>query len=188
MNFKLYFMTALLGLCLISAGANAATWFQITPTGPGTLHLNNADYSYSPYTTPPVESIWGYNGNITPQNQANILTHITSVYGTAPIFKDKADIGNGTFNTPNAFNYLAIHVGQGELLFRFFGTISQFTISKTGGTAGGLSNYRTYLGDIITNPNPPNPVPVPAAVWLFGSALAGLVGTARRKSKTAIPA
>ena len=28
---------------------------------------------------------------------------------------------------------------------------------------------------------PPNPVPVPAAVWLFGSGLMGLVGVARRK-------
>jgi len=26
-----------------------------------------------------------------------------------------------------------------------------------------------------------NPVPVPAAVWLFGSGLIGLVGVARRK-------
>ena len=28
------------------------------------------------------------------------------------------------------------------------------------------------------------PVPVPAAVWLFGSGLLGLVGLARRKKKT----
>jgi len=27
----------------------------------------------------------------------------------------------------------------------------------------------------------PNPVPIPAAVWLFGSGLIGLVGIARRK-------
>lgn len=41
----------------------------------------------------------------------------------------------------------------------------------------------------LTDPNPtpsnwvtgPNPVPVPAAVWLFGSGLLGLVGVARRK-------
>jgi len=30
-----------------------------------------------------------------------------------------------------------------------------------------------------------NPVPVPAAVWLFGTALIGLVGFGKRKSKIA---
>jgi hypothetical protein len=29
--------------------------------------------------------------------------------------------------------------------------------------------------------NPPSEIPVPAAVWLFGSGLLGLVGVARRK-------
>ena len=39
----------------------------------------------------------------------------------------------------------------------------------------------------ITDPGTnPSPVPVPAAVWLFGSGLAGLIASARRKSKTAI--
>lgn len=31
----------------------------------------------------------------------------------------------------------------------------------------------------------PQPIPVPAAVWLFGSALVGLVGVARRRKMTA---
>ena len=34
----------------------------------------------------------------------------------------------------------------------------------------------TYVGATL------NPVPVPAAVWLFGSGLIGLVGVARRKA------
>jgi len=32
----------------------------------------------------------------------------------------------------------------------------------------------------------PNPVPVPAAIWLFGSALIGLVGFGKRKAKVAV--
>jgi hypothetical protein len=33
----------------------------------------------------------------------------------------------------------------------------------------------------ISSAPPVNPVPVPAAVWLFGSALLGLAGAARRR-------
>ena len=33
----------------------------------------------------------------------------------------------------------------------------------------------------LNAPNTPNPVPLPAAVWLFGSGLLGLIGVARRK-------
>lgn len=42
----------------------------------------------------------------------------------------------------------------------------------TGGTAAECS---------LPGPNLGNPIPVPAAVWLFGSGLLGLVGVARRK-------
>jgi len=48
-----------------------------------------------------------------------------------------------------------------------------------------VSSFSDFPG--APNPNPsnwvtgPNPVPVPAAVWLFGSGLLGLVGVARRK-------
>lgn len=40
----------------------------------------------------------------------------------------------------------------------------------------------TYTYDAIANTNPPptSPVPVPGAVWLFGSVLAGLLGFQRR--------
>ncbi len=39
-----------------------------------------------------------------------------------------------------------------------------------------------YVGATITVTTPEGTVPVPAAVWLFGSGLIGLVGLARRKS------
>ncbi len=42
-------------------------------------------------------------------------------------------------------------------------------------------SYMSAAGD-IGNPGSYNPVPVPAAVWLLGSGLLGLVGVARRKA------
>jgi hypothetical protein len=87
--------------------------------------------------------------------------------------------------TSDPYNYLAVHVGGGELLFRFYDTFNgPFKIQKTDGTGGGLSNYRSYLSPEI---HAPTATPVPAAVWLFGSGLVGLIGI-RRKSKTALSA
>jgi hypothetical protein len=40
----------------------------------------------------------------------------------------------------------------------------------------------TTDGEDAGNPNPGTTVPVPAAAWLFGSAMAGLIGLRRRKS------
>ncbi len=52
------------------------------------------------------------------------------------------------------------------------------------GQAAGLSNFRTSL--VAPTITPPSHVPVPAAAWLFGSGLAGLIASVRRKSKAAI--
>lgn len=83
--------------------------------------------------------------------------------------KDEA-VGADTisFSDLTAFNYLAVHYGRGELFFRFDNAITAFTLT---GLPRGLSNYRTYnLSE----------VPLPAAGWLFGSALIGLMGLRRK--------
>ncbi|MCB1701838.1 MAG: VPLPA-CTERM sorting domain-containing protein [Halioglobus sp.] len=48
------------------------------------------------------------------------------------------------------------------------------TFSASGGALGGVDGTFVYA---------PSEVPLPAAAWLFGSALFGLVGVARRKAK-----
>jgi hypothetical protein len=67
-----------------------------------------------------------------------------------------------------------VHAGMHELFFHWATPITSLDIT-TAGKAIGLSNYRAFSA-----------VPVPTAVWLFGSGLAGLIGAARRKSKAEI--
>lgn len=51
-------------------------------------------------------------------------------------------------------------------------------------TAGGpFGGFNANFNANMTPTLDPSPVPVPAAVWLFGSGLLGLVGIARRKKK-----
>ena len=46
----------------------------------------------------------------------------------------------------------------------------------------GLDNTRTNSGSFLVSTIAPSVVPVPAAAWLFGSALIGLVGIKRKKA------
>ena len=185
-------MPGLLVLNLFSVGANASTFLPLTvTTGSGNnITYNGASYHFEPSTTPPIMGVYGWDGgNLTPQNPAFVGSAINTAFGIATTFKEEANLVNNnslqSISTTEAYNYLAVHVGGGELLFRFYDTFNgPFKIQKTDGTGGGLSNYRSYLGPEI---HAPTATPVPAAVWLFGSGLVGLIGI-RRKSKTALSA
>jgi hypothetical protein len=69
----------------------------------------------------------------------------------------------GTFKPPEGSSLFNVVI-DGTMLTADF---------STGGQAMGLSNITLDFSDII--------VPVPAAAWLFGSALIGLVGFKRKK-------
>ena len=210
MKFKLLMMPGLLVLNLFSVGANASTFLPLTvTTGSGNnITYNGASYHFEPSTTPPIIGVYGWDGgNIENQNEENIGNIINDTFKIKAEFKEKGDFDdkkkddsddkkNGGLDnddstdlqsiaTSDPYNYLAVHVGGGELLFRFYDTFNgPFKIQKTDGTGGGLSNYRSYLSPEI---HAPTATPVPAAVWLFGSGLVGLIGI-RRKSKTALSA
>ena len=49
------------------------------------------------------------------------------------------------------------------------------------GKPGGAGECSDWLGVTADGVSPPAAIPVPAAVWLFGSGLLGLVGVARRR-------
>jgi hypothetical protein len=109
-------------------------------------------------------------------------------------------LASGTFSAPVSVQvaapYIAVQFGLGtdqknDNLEAFFGyPASQpwiFASSSIAAQAvtGGLTAYSAFSGTVTNVDFDNTPVPVPAAVWLFGSALAGMGIIGRRKAATA---
>lgn len=173
-------------------------WQMITPTtDPITIswgqHDNKGTIHYSPA---PAESIWYYDGNIHNQSVSNILNVVSTQFNLAsgvlkPVSSCDNAYGSCTnasdgrggegysngFTSDSAYNYLAVHFGQGELLFHWANPIAantQFKIDMPCGISG-ISNYRAY------DAPPPTPTPIPPAILLFASALIGLALTKHQR-------
>jgi hypothetical protein len=128
--------------------------------------------TFSSPVTDPVIALWSVGAasntvelafNITPTLVSSGLSNL-SLAGTLVVSGNTAigDEGNGT------------------LLFT--GTYSSITFISDAEAFTGTWGFTVGDGDAAGEPPPPPAaVPVPAAVWLFGSGLLGLVGMARRK-------
>ena len=165
---------------LISTGTASAVTF--TPLDPLSLGFT--------YSVSPANEILFADENITPQSPANIQSVTEIEFGLIPgslTFVSACDsptsdcIGasggasgdTNTFVSDNPFNYLAIHFGEAELLFYWADAITNFSITDTNDLFNDLSNYRAYSDGV-------SEVPLPAAAWLFGSALLGFAGFKRK--------
>jgi hypothetical protein len=128
-------------------------------------------------------------------DDADPLTPNVPVYPAAPgnngLFNALADItmGNNS-NQINTITYLAhandFAAGDTETLNSFFLQAGIYSLVVGGASEPAfdidgttLLNGGTY--GVVANLSV-QPVPVPGAVWLFGSAIAGLIGFGRRKS------
>jgi hypothetical protein len=196
MNFKLYMMPVLLGLGLISASANATVvaYQELVPspqTNDGSINLPPSGFTATYSPTAPVSSIW-FSDSVSPQNATNVANSIINAsLATSLTLEGQNDsfASTGIVSLPNnPFNVLAVHLGgQGnELVFIFSSLVTSFTVNTfSQGGSNNLSNFRAYEGSGLP-PVSGSPVPVPAALWLFSSALAGFGVMTRRKSiKTA---
>jgi hypothetical protein len=181
MKLKSFAAAILLGIGLFSAGANAA-YVQLVPApqaNDGSINLPPAGFTATYSPTADVASIW-FNGNVSPQSPANVAASITGQFGgTLTLAGQDDNYNSGSISLPgNPFDVLAIHLGGAgggnELLFFFNTAITEFDVTTFDqGGGNNLSNFRAYTT---------SPVPLPAAAWLFGSALIGLAGIKRRKS------
>ncbi|QSA96297.1 hypothetical protein [Methylococcus sp. EFPC2] len=149
---------------------------------------NGDPLSIKYWGVPNASSIWystNANGN-TSQAPSALETIVQDLFGKDVAQSEHVDsLGGGSsasFTSTTPYSILAVHFGKHELVLDFgqiIATGSIFNIS-TSGQAAGLSNFRTYLDP--TAPESISGVPVPMAIWLFGSGLAGLLAFSRRKA------
>ena len=109
-------------------------------------------------------SIWVAGGNIAP----NLNLDFASAFSGYSFINSRDDADNGpihTFDPLEGVTYLAIGAAPKINVGNFIGDVE-----------GINTNAHFYISGLNVTA-----VPVPAAVWLFGSGLLGLIGVARRK-------
>ena len=120
---------------------------------------------------------FGHVGNVIPPVSFSHDWNFTSSDASAPVLAslselphEKIDITNITFD--------GVKMGFDMVNQRWFGNgaLSFAHILHVGGTVS-ASEGTQYILNIST----PSNVPVPAALWLFGSAILGLLGVSNRK-------
>jgi hypothetical protein len=131
--------------------------------------------------------IFFYDGNLTPQNPATIQQALVDAFpqltSTSQISLvgacdngancgTSSSVSNSTgfrVNTTSAFDYLAIHLGGGELFLHWSAPITTALLS--GLDTGSISNFRAFTSGVSS-------VPIPGALGLFLGAL-GVFGIGR---------
>ena len=149
-----------------------------SPTTGGTGGLGSGGISYDTVTNVlSIDIVWGSANGFTDLTGDVTASHIHGLTAPPPTgFSENAGVLY-PLHTLSGFNISATSGG-------FTGTVGIQELHEASLLAG-----QTYI-NVHTAVNPGgeirgqlvvNPVPVPAAVWLFGSGLLGLIGIARRK-------
>lgn len=157
---KKYFIALILGMGLLSMQTASAA----------TLSLNGS---------PAGAIVAGTSGTFS-------LTVAGAIAGDILQFYIPSSATSPTFGGTGIMNFSLTNAGQVTPLLDGLTTL----------VVGGTSSFVAAIGHLDANdvfvPDAAVPglnnVPVPAAVWLFGSALMGLVGVARRKSQPMLAA
>ncbi len=190
MKIKSFLNTFILGFCLTTA---LSSWAATTPNG-FTLNANAGS------TGAVSVHSWGL-GNVKLSG-----SDVEEVGNSTPLFSGVTDLssyvsglvngGNNTFQVANSVwnNWDSIFIALkqadgkktgigGYAIFELTSEVLAGTWGTPSGQSGnfgtGLSHYIAFGGEL----KPPSEVPVPAALWLFGSAFAGVLGLTRKKVK-----
>jgi hypothetical protein len=130
----------------------------------------NSSVSYS------LTSLTSAGAQIAPVVGSNIVSayEVDTSIGGKPALNKGVDVGNTFFFvggplTQNSSVFTASNSFSGDLAYDLMTVKIDFSLSAN--SAVGLSGFVQQT-----------PVPIPAAVWLFGSGMLGIVGIARRRA------
>jgi hypothetical protein len=127
-----------------------------------------------------VESVFYVNharrdvGSQRPSNIGEVVENLFDLSEASLVDKGK---NSRIASNKGPFTYLAVHLTNNrELFFKFLMGIESFNL-KIDGQKDQITNWRAF--NDVTN------VPVPAALWLFAPALAGMAGFSKKRKTLA---
>src|SRR4051812_39622929 len=191
-------LLATLAFTGLARAATVGTWYEINEVDGNfslTYKSKTYDLNVSPATYLIDDQQWFYDANLTPQSPSAINTAVEQHYGLLSGslqtvgYCDTGSCSGGsvtnvnppngtptsTFKADQAFDYLAIHLGKGELVFNWSVATDTFTLA--GLPTASISNYRAFLGPQVLA------TPLPAAALLFASGLGALGVIGRRRNR-----
>lgn len=171
-------LVRLLAVLSVAGWAGTVQAASINCTSATTYELGNASGAecFSGNNTNEIDAsfeMFGMDGWVLSENNSIALGDSTITFSTAPV--NGAKSGDWGIDSLAGKSNIVIVLKAGNGFGAFF--LDQTVPDPLAGvwsTGKGLGHASIYYNNI-------SPVPLPAAAWLFGSALLGLVGVARRK-------
>jgi hypothetical protein len=175
LNFNKFF--ASLALLSLSMGANASTFVgDLGTLGPASVGTPDVLVINESFATGTVDHYYTFDINTAG------LTSAAGASVTSIIFET---FGFEVFNIDD-FKF-ALTDSAGSALTAFAGSGESVILSPVADAAYGIlfqGEATGSSGGIVSGPVVISAVPVPAAVWLFGSAMLGMVGVSRSRKVT----
>jgi len=126
--------------------------------------------------------------NEDPMAHTDFATNASEIHGVTELNQGDFEVVLGYKDRSNKSDlpmYFYVSDHDGALTLADWGRVGiRFQVVGENDFGEG-SDKEVSLTSAIVPDNTPNPVPLPAAVWLFGSAFVGLMGVARKRTKVA---